>query len=72
MIAAGKGAKAIAPLIAVALCLAADAAPAIEPVFSTTFGGAIRGCDPVAYFTEGRPVEGRMGAASPAIPAGGV
>ena len=51
--------RAIAPLIAVVLCLAAGAAPAIEPVFSTTFGGAIRGYDPVAYFTEGRPVEGR-------------
>ena len=34
-------------------------APAIEPVFSTIFGGAIRGYDPVAYFTEGRPVEGK-------------
>ena len=50
--------RAIAPLIASALCVAAGAAPAIEPVFSTTFGGAIRGYDPVAYFTEGRPVEG--------------
>ena len=27
-------------------------------VFSTYFGGAIRGYDPVAYFTEGKPVKG--------------
>jgi YHS domain-containing protein len=30
----------------------------IEPVF-TTADGAIRGYDPVAYFTEGKPVKGR-------------
>ena len=29
-----------------------------EPVNSTFFGTAIKGYDPVAYFTEGRPVEG--------------
>ena len=51
--------RAIAPLVMVVLGLAAGAAPAIEPVFSTTFGGAIRGYDPVAYFAEGRPVEGK-------------
>ena len=33
-------------------------APAIDPVYSPFFGDAIRGTDPVAYFTEGRPVEG--------------
>ena len=51
--------KAIAPILAAALMLASGAAAALEPVFSTTFGGAIRGYDPVAYFTEGRPVEGK-------------
>ena len=49
----------VAPLLAAALLLAASTASAIEPVFSTTFGGAIRGYDPVAYFTQGRPVEGK-------------
>lgn len=28
------------------------------PVFSDLWGNAIRGYDPVAYFTEGKPVEG--------------
>ncbi len=28
------------------------------PVFSTFFGGAIKGYDPVAYFTDGRPIVG--------------
>ncbi len=39
--------------------LVAGAAPAraLDPVFSR-WGKAIRGYDPVAYFTEGRPVEG--------------
>ncbi len=32
-------------------------ASALEPVFSSR-GKAIRGFDPVAYFTEGKPVEG--------------
>jgi YHS domain-containing protein len=31
---------------------------AIDPIYSPFFGDAIRGADPVAYFTEGRPVEG--------------
>ena len=51
--------RVIAPLLTVALSLAAGAVSAIEPVFSTAFGGAIRGYDPVAYFTQGRPVEGK-------------
>ncbi len=51
--------RSIAPLLAVILGLAAGAAAALEPVFSTSSGGAIRGYDPVAYFTEGRPVEGK-------------
>jgi YHS domain-containing protein len=29
-----------------------------DPVYSTWTGAAIHGYDPVAYFTEGRPVEG--------------
>ena len=32
---------------------------AIEPVFSNFLGQAIRGYDAVAYFTEGKPVEGK-------------
>jgi len=42
--------------------LAAAAAPlaAVSPVNKSFFGGvAIEGYDPVAYFTEGKPVEGR-------------
>ena len=34
-------------------------AEAIAPVYSTYLGGAIRGYDPVAYFTEKKPVEGK-------------
>lgn len=51
--------RAVAPLLAAILGLAAGAAAALEPVFSTSPEGAIRGYDPVAYFTEGRPVEGK-------------
>lgn len=54
----GLACRAVAPLFAAVLVLAAGAAAAIEPVFSTASGVAIRGYDPVAYFTEGRPVEG--------------
>ena len=48
---------------AAALGLAAVLAPARglaaeDAVFTDWFGHAIRGYDPVAYFTEGRPVEG--------------
>ena len=44
----------------VALVLAAAAAPALAggPVNKTLLGNAIDGYDPVAYHTEGRPVEG--------------
>ena len=45
-------------LIAFLLVLPVSAA-AITPVYSTLLGGAIRGYDPVAYFTESRPVEGK-------------
>jgi len=34
------------------------AAAAKAPVFQSFFGAAIRGYDPVAYFTMGKPVEG--------------
>lgn len=51
---------------ALTLALAAPAAAALptaalaakDEVFSTFLGGAIRGYDPVAYFTEGAPVKG--------------
>ncbi len=45
--------------VVAALAGAAGVALAVDPVFSTYLGGAIRGYDPVAYFTEGRPVKGR-------------
>jgi len=41
-----------------AVLTALPATAAEDPVFSTLLGGAIRGYDPVAYFTEGRPVQG--------------
>lgn len=37
---------------------ASGTAEAKEPVYQSLFGTAIDGTDPVAYFTEGRPVEG--------------
>ena len=43
--------------LATALGLLAPSAEALDPVFSHR-GKAIRGYDPVAYFTEGRPLEG--------------
>ena len=36
----------------------ATEAAAKEPVYQSFFGTAIDGTDPVAYFTQGRPVEG--------------
>ncbi|MEL6477374.1 MAG: YHS domain-containing (seleno)protein [Pseudomonadota bacterium] len=52
----------IAPLFTLALAvtpLAAGTAQASEaPVYQTFLGTAIDGTDPVAYFKEGRPVEG--------------
>ncbi len=44
--------------IAFLLVLPVSAA-ALSPVYSTLLGGAIRGYDPVAYFTEKKPVEGK-------------
>ena len=37
----------------------AGTASALDPVFSTYLGGAIRGYDPVAYHTEKKPVKGK-------------
>jgi hypothetical protein len=41
--------------------LAAPGAHALEPVNQTRAGLAIEGYDPVAYFTDGKPVAGRPG-----------
>ena len=49
------------PRIAVLIFLFALSGPAAAqqaPVYASFLGGAIQGYDPVAYFTEGRPVEG--------------
>ncbi len=51
------------PILALAIVIAAfiaTAGPAlaVDPVFNEN-GAAIRGYDPVAYFTEGKPVEGK-------------
>ena len=52
--------RALIPLLVVAaLAGAAGTASALDPVFSTYLGGAIRGYDPVAYFTEGKAVQGK-------------
>lgn len=52
----------ILPVIAVFALIAgplsATSASAKDPVYQSFFGTAIDGTDPVAYFTEGRPVEG--------------
>ncbi len=42
-----------------AMPLATPAAAEEEPIYQTLFGTAINGFDAVAYFTEGRPVEGK-------------
>ncbi|MFN7960500.1 MAG: YHS domain-containing (seleno)protein [Thermoanaerobaculia bacterium] len=47
---------ALAALFALAL---AGTVYAVDPINKTTFGGvALQGYDPVAYFTDGKPVEG--------------
>ena len=52
--------RAVVPVLFIAALLApAGTAWAVDPVFSTFFGGAIRGYDPVAYHTEGKPVAGK-------------
>lgn len=50
-------------ILTVLVALALSAGPLVpasadEPVYQTILGTAIDGTDPVAYFTEGRPVEG--------------
>jgi YHS domain-containing protein len=45
-------------LVMTAGLLSATPAAAKEPVYQSFLGTAIDGTDPVAYFTEGRPVEG--------------
>ena len=46
-------------VVAVGLAFWAESARAVEPVNASFIGGvAIDGTDPVAYFTEGRPVKG--------------
>lgn len=44
--------------LAAALAFAAPALAQKAEVYSSWLGAAIRGTDPVAYFTEGKPVEG--------------
>ena len=52
--------RAVIPILVIAVLLGAvGTAAAIDPVFSTYLGGAIRGYDPVAYHTEGKPVAGK-------------
>jgi len=51
------GRFAVSALAALPIVAASGAAMAGDVVF-TSWGKAIRGYDPVAYFTEGRPVEG--------------
>lgn len=43
---------------AFAFFVASSAAHAADPIYSDWTGDAIKGYDPVAYFTEGKPVEG--------------
>lgn len=50
--------KLLLRLLALSLSLGAVAARAEKPVNTTFFGVAIKGYDPVAYFTDGQPVEG--------------
>ena len=40
------------------LTLFSSQVPALDPVYTSFFGKAIKGYDPVAYFTEGKPVKG--------------
>ena len=47
-----------AAMVWAALLVAPSAHASEEPVYQSFLGTAIDGTDPVAYFTEGRPVEG--------------
>ena len=50
----------VAPLALLLFVAATAQLAALEPINKTLLGGvAVDGYDPVAYFTEGRPVEGR-------------
>ncbi len=46
-------------LFILSFAFTALAAHAEKPINTTIFGVAIKGYDPVAYFTEGKPVEGK-------------
>ena len=48
----------IAGLAIIASAFSVAPAVAKEPVYQSFLGSAINGTDPVAYFTEGRPVAG--------------
>lgn len=50
--------RAVLGLAALGLIVVADPAWAISPVNKSLLGTAVEGYDVVAYFTEGRPVEG--------------
>lgn len=41
------------------LCFSPLANATKSEIYSSTFGGAISGYDPVAYFTQGKPVKGK-------------
>ena len=49
---------AVGILIAISFLVPATAM-AVDPVYSSLLGGAIKGYDPVAYFTQGEPAKGR-------------
>lgn len=48
----------IAGLLGLALIASTPAQAAEDPVYQSFLGTAINGYDPVAYFTDGKPVEG--------------
>jgi YHS domain-containing protein len=48
----------VAVVTAVVTLSAATSAWALKPIKTTWFGIAIKGYDPVAYFTDGKPVKG--------------
>jgi len=52
----------VMPLLILGIVIQAAASPAVakDPVYTGTFSSlAVSGYDPVAYFTDGKPVEGR-------------
>ena len=50
--------KTLARLVVALLALSTLVARAAKPVNATLFGVAIKGYDPVAYFTDGKPLKG--------------